>query len=123
MKTPFPVRPRARILVVEDHEDMVAMLTMALTHFGYEVHATTTVEGALSLLDRHSYSLVLLDWHLSSLLAVNQPVILGTAVLERCREISTFLPVIVMSGGVTCSYADPSRGEADSFLEKPFHIE
>ena len=51
----------ARILLTEDDEDVRALVEDALLDQGYQVDATETVAGALSLLDVQSYDLLLTD--------------------------------------------------------------
>jgi DNA-binding response OmpR family regulator len=54
----------ARILLTEDDEDVRELVQDSLLDEGYEVEATDTVAGALSLLGRGSYDLALTDGRL-----------------------------------------------------------
>jgi DNA-binding NtrC family response regulator len=51
----------SRILLVEDDEDVQELVEMVLVDEGYEVDATDSVAGALSLLDNQSYDLLFTD--------------------------------------------------------------
>ena len=51
----------ARILLTEDDEDVRDLLELVLAERGYQVDATDTVSGALSLLDSRSYDLLFTD--------------------------------------------------------------
>ncbi|HEX3535509.1 MAG TPA: response regulator [Stellaceae bacterium] len=53
-----------RILLTEDDEDVRELVQDSLLDEGYEVEATDTVAGALSLLGRGSYDLALTDGRL-----------------------------------------------------------
>ena len=53
-----------RILLTEDDEDVRELVQDCLLDEGYEVEATDTVAGALSLLDRGPYDLALTDGRL-----------------------------------------------------------
>ena len=54
----------ARILLIEDDEDVRVLVEDSLLEEGYEVDATETVAGALSRLGEQSYDLVLTDGRL-----------------------------------------------------------
>ena len=51
----------ATILIVEDNPDNMKLLAWALEDEGYEVEGVGSAEDALTLLDRKTYDLVLMD--------------------------------------------------------------
>jgi two-component system response regulator PilR (NtrC family) len=51
----------ARILLTEDDEDVRELVELVLIDEGYQVDATDSVAGALSLLDSKSYDLLFTD--------------------------------------------------------------
>lgn len=104
-----------RILVVDDEEDLLDLLTYNLETSGYEVERATTGRAALDLAQRRKLDLVVLD--------VMLPDLQGFEVLRilRGREPTRSLPVILLT----------ARGEepdvligfelgADDYIPKPF---
>jgi DNA-binding response OmpR family regulator len=106
--------PRS-VLVVEDEEQMRAMLEDNLQFDGYRVTAVSSGEDALGELDRQSYSLVLLD--------VRLPGISGFDVCRRLRSRGTRVPVIMLTART--QEADRIAGldvGADDYVSKPFSV-
>jgi len=56
-----PATPRRRILVVDDHEDSVAMMAALLRSKGYEVATARDGTAALEIATRFSPEIVILD--------------------------------------------------------------
>ena len=56
-----PGKKNHRILLTEDDEDVRDLVEMVLVDEGYQVDATDSVAGAVSLLDCQSYDLVFTD--------------------------------------------------------------
>jgi len=82
--------PKSRILVVDDEVAIRESLRMTLEYEGYECLLAATGQEALSLAERETPDLVLLD--------VKMPGMDGIDVLERLRAMNEALPVIVVSG-------------------------
>jgi DNA-binding NtrC family response regulator len=68
----------ARILLTEDDEDVRDLVEMVLVDEGYQVDATDSVAGALSLLDSQSYDLLFTDGML--------PDGTGLVIADRAKE-------------------------------------
>jgi len=86
---------------------------MTLEYEGYECILASTGQEALSLVERETPDLVLLD--------VKMPGMDGIDVLERLRAMNEALPVIVVSGHGTISTAvEATKKGAFDFIEKPF---
>jgi two-component system phosphate regulon response regulator PhoB len=103
----------ARILVVEDHDDLRYLLTCALEVEGYEVTLAVDGSTALESIADRPPDLVLLD--------IVMPVISGLEVLEAIRRTTPQLPVILLSG--LCAEENRVRGlrhGADDYVVKPF---
>jgi DNA-binding response OmpR family regulator len=109
-----------RVLVIDDDHGIRQMLRMALSTEDWDVVLATDGEKGLSLFDQQEFDLIICD--------VMMPRMSGAEVLRRIREISTSVPVIVMTGD---SFRDPSidlsslRDVQDEFeptlqIEKPF---
>ncbi len=105
-------RRDARILVVDDDEQLRALLVLVLEGEGYPVSVASDAESAIAEVKRASTDLVVLD---ISLGADD-----GRMVLSRIRELGE-LPVILISGkGDTADRVLGLRLGADDFLPKPF---
>jgi DNA-binding response OmpR family regulator len=109
-----------RVLVIDDDYGIRQMLRMALSPEDWEIVLAADGEEGLSLFEQQEFDLVICD--------VLMPKKSGADVLRRIREISTSVPVIVMTGD---SFRDPSvdlsslRDAQDEFdptlqIEKPF---
>ena len=79
-----------RILLVDDQEDLLRLLTNALTRAGFEVTATTDGREALSEVHSLAYDLLVTD--------VVMPDVSG---YELLREAAQDIPVIAMTGNLT----------------------
>jgi two-component system nitrogen regulation response regulator NtrX len=105
--------PKSRILIVDDEAAIRESLKMTLEYEGYEVIGAATGQDAVTLAERESPDLVLLD--------VKMPGMDGLEVLDRLRVINEALPVIVVSGHGTISTAvEATKKGAFDFIEKPF---
>ena len=105
-------RRDARILVVDDDEQLRALLVLVLEGEGYPVTVAASAESAIAEVKRGSSDLVVLD---ISLGADD-----GRMVLSQIRELGE-LPVILISGkGDTADRVLGLRLGADDFLPKPF---
>src|SRR3954466_13235898 len=108
--------PKSRILVIDDEVAIRESLRMTLEYEGYECILAATGQEALSLAERETPDLVLLD--------VKMPGMDGIDVLERLRRMNEALPVVVVSGHGTISTAvEATKKGAFDFIEKPFASE
>jgi putative two-component system response regulator len=109
----------ARILIADDLEDNVTVLTRLLTRHGYEhIRATTDSSTVVELFVEFEPDIVLLDLHM--------PGLDGVAVIERLNALiapGTYLPILVLTGDTS---AEAKRrtltAGAKDFLNKPFDI-
>ncbi len=106
----------ALILIVDDEEDIRFSLRGILEDEGHDVLEAASGEDALDLLERRLPDLVLLDIWLTG--------IDGLEVLERIRDKTAGLPVIMISGhgNVETAVAAMNKGATD-FIEKPLSLE
>jgi len=79
-----------KILVVDDEPALVRLIDQILTEKGYEVLKANDGQEALRLLFAHKPDLVLLD--------VIMPMMDGWQTCSRIRDISSTIPVIILSG-------------------------
>ena len=107
----------AKILIVEDEDALVTLLTYNLEAAGYDVAAVKSGDEALLAIDEEQPDLVILDWMLPSLSGI-----------EICRQIragsaTRALPVIMLTA--RGEEADRLRGlatGADDYIVKPFSV-
>lgn len=107
----------ARILLVEDEDALVTLVTYNLEAAGYEALSAKTSDDAMFILKEHAPDLVVLDWMLP-----------GTSGIEICRQIRAHpptraLPVIMLTA--RGEEADRLRGlatGADDYMVKPFSV-
>lgn len=109
--------PHARILLVDDEEANLAMLSRLLKYAGYE-NLFKTRDGAevVTLVDSLEPDLICLD--------LNMPGIDGYEVLRRLGEViprTTYLPILMLTGEATPGTLQRalSLGASD-FVAKPF---
>jgi two-component system phosphate regulon response regulator PhoB len=107
-----------RLLIVEDDEALIELLSYNFTSLGYAVHVARNGDEAMLLLDEEMPDLVLLDWMLPD----------GMSGIEVCRRIRAKaeikgLPVIMLTarGEETDRVRGLTTG-ADDYVVKPFSV-
>lgn len=109
------VHTKPRLLVVDDDEDIRALLRLILERAGYDVDEQVDGRGALRAFHLGRHDLVVLD--------VGMPDLDGWEVLERIRDLSE-VPVLMLTA--RDSETDRVRGlraGADDYVTKPFDRE
>jgi DNA-binding NtrC family response regulator len=106
----------ARILVVDDEQDMRWLLTNILKAEGFKVQQAVDGVDAVAKVGRQAPDLVLLD--------IKMPQMDGMKALEKIKEIDYSLPVIMLTahGDIPTSVQAIKMGAYD-FLTKPFDNE
>src|SRR5919106_2996798 len=79
-----------RILLVEDHQDTRQVLTRLLTHWGFDVVPTESLETSLNHLDRESFDVILSD--------IALPDGTGYALVSEARRRGKDVLAIALSG-------------------------
>ena len=110
-----PAGTKPQLLVVDDDEDIRALLRLVLERAGYEVDDQADGRAALRAFHQGNHDLVLLD--------VTMPGLDGWELLERIRDLSE-VPVLMLTARDT----EPDRvrglrGGADDYVSKPFDRE
>jgi CheY-like chemotaxis protein len=106
----------ARILIVDDQEANVLLLTRLLTEAGYANVASTRLPTEVCAMHRrHSYDLILLD--------LQMPAMDGFAVMEalKTNDADGYLPVIVLTAQPGHKLRALQAGAKD-FISKPFDL-
>jgi two-component system response regulator GlrR len=104
---------RARVLVVDDDPDLLALMSMRLGAAGYEVLAAASGAEALGLFHTRKPRVVITDLRMDEMD--------GHALFERLHESAPGVPVIMLTahGTIPDAVAATQRG-VFSFLTKPF---
>ncbi len=110
-----PAPARARILVVEDHDDLAEALDINLTHAGHDVERVRDGREALLAVRARTPDLILLD--------LNLPRMDGFSVLDRLRGEGMWMPVLILSArGASADKVEGFRLGADDYVTKPFSV-
>ncbi len=106
-----------RILIADDEQPIVDLLTDLLNGEGYEVAGVGNGTAVLEQLQGdHSFGLLLMDLHM--------PGVNGLDLLERLRKDSIDIPVILITGQGTSSIAIRAMQiGAYDYLSKPFDLD
>jgi DNA-binding response OmpR family regulator len=105
----------AKILLVEDDQDLSRMVVDGLTSLHHSVVAMADGLDGLDMLKRSVYDVVVLDWQL--------PGMEGIEILRKFRQNGGTTPVIMLTG--KSGISDKEEGfniGADDYLTKPFDI-
>ncbi len=109
------VGTKPQLLVVDDDEDIRALLRLLLERAGYEVDDQADGRAALRAFHNGNHDLVLLD--------VSMPDLDGWELLERIRDLSE-VPVLMLTARDSESdRVRGLRGGADDYVTKPFDRE
>ncbi|HEX8456321.1 MAG TPA: response regulator [Pyrinomonadaceae bacterium] len=101
-----------RILVIEDQEDLAELYESALERAGYDVTNAYTGEEGVAEFETSGADAVLLDMTL--------PEMHGTKVLEDIRNLSSSVPVVVVTGETLAESRDVcTRLGVQEYLSKP----
>lgn len=103
------------VLLIDDDEQVLAMLERAFTRAGYAVASATRGEVGLAMYARDAADLVILDLGL--------PDASGLEILERLKALDEGAVVIMLTGQADLQTAvEAMRAGAENFLSKPVDI-
>lgn len=107
---------KARILIVEDNEDLAFTLSKVLKKEGYEVNIAGTGEEGIDLVQKEITDMVLLDLKL--------PKKNGIEVLHKIKEFDPDIMVLMMTALNDAKPAiEAMKKGADDYLMKPFELD
>ncbi len=105
----------AKILLVEDDNELRETLRTFLRSEGFDIQAAADGESALDLLALSEFNVIVLDWSL--------PGLSGIDVLKRYRQNGGQTPVIFLTGKDQIEdKVTGLDGGADDYLTKPFKM-
>jgi DNA-binding NtrC family response regulator len=106
----------ARILVVDDDENIRKVLEEILADEGYVVESVDTAKKGMEKTQKSFYNLALIDVHL--------PDMEGVELLSRMRETKPKMRKIIITGYPTVQNAMAAVNKgADAYVVKPFEVE
>lgn len=104
----------SRVLIVDDEKSMRITLSEFLRKEGYEVETATDALIALQMLSMSEYDIIVTD--------IIMPRISGIELLEKIREKSQTVQIIIMTGEPTVETAVKAvQSGANDYLTKPIH--
>jgi len=106
----------ARILVIDDDENIRKVLTTILEEEGYAVESAETARKAIKMTKRKAYNLALID--------IRLPDMEGIELLTRMKDTTPKMRKIIITGYPTLQNAIEAvnRG-ADVYIMKPFDMD
>jgi DNA-binding NtrC family response regulator len=106
----------ARILVVDDDENIRKVLVAILEDEGYIVESVGTAKKAIESTRRKFYNVALID--------IRLPDMEGTELLMRMKDTTPRMRKIIITGYPTLQNAiDAVNRKADAYIMKPFDVE
>ena len=106
----------AKILVVDDDDDMTMILGEILKQVGHEVATASSAEEAMSLLKTEEYFIVIADIHM--------PMISGIELLKWIKEFNSMIQVFIMTAHSNRkTILECLNAGATDYFEKPFRSE
>ena len=103
----------ARILVIDDDENMRAALAEALTRAGYSVDTADDGQSGLTKVEAYGYKLAVAD--------LNMPKMGGMEFLEQVKKLNSGMPVVLITAyGSVETAVEAMKMGADDYLLKPF---
>lgn len=106
---------QAKILLVEDEENLALGLEYNLIEEGYDVLLAKDGREALKLFDENEFDLIVLD--------IMLPYFNGFEIAKHVREINPQMPILMLTARTQVE--DRVKGlelGADDYLTKPFHL-
>jgi len=107
---------KARILVIEDEQDVLELLKDILTDNGHEVETTTHGRLGLKMFREHHFDLVFTD--------LGMPEMSGWQVAEEVKKINKETPVALITGWeVQLKQSELRKTGVDLLVNKPFQVD
>ena len=106
----------ARILIVDDDENIRKVLMAILEDKGYDMEAVGTAREAIKRIEKKFYNLALID--------IRLPDMEGIDLLMKIRDTTPRMRKVIITGYPTLQNAvDAVNRGADAYIMKPFDVE
>lgn len=108
-------RGRARVLVIEDEDDVRSILSDILTDGGHEVETASDGAQGLELFSKKDFDLVFTD--------LGMPGMSGWQVVEKVKQINRNVPVALITGwNIEPKESEMTSNGVDLIVYKPFEV-
>ena len=108
----------ARVLVADDHGDVLQALHLLLKTEGYHVKSVSSPDALMHALARESFDVVLIDLNYTRDTTSGRE---GLELLSRIRALNRDVPVVAMTAWGSIELAvDAMRTGVDDFIQKPW---
>jgi len=106
-----------RILILDDDQDILDVVSYLLTDSGFDVQTLSTGEQVFSTINQFNPDLVLMDVMLANLD--------GRVICRNLKEGKNthHIPVILISGTHDLAHSLHQKGAPNDFIPKPFDID
>lgn len=111
-------QPSSRVLVIDDEENIIELITLGLKYEGFEVEAASDGEGGIAAAQRTNPVIIILDWMLPDMDG-----------LEVCRHLranptTQAIPILMLTAkDEVGNRVEGLNTGADDYLTKPFKFE
>jgi DNA-binding NtrC family response regulator len=110
--------PSHRILIADDHADIIEALRLLLKNEGYQTEAVKSPAAAVKAVESHDYALALVDLNYARDTTSGKE---GLDLLNRLQAIDPTLPVVIMTAWANVELAvEAMRRGARDFISKPW---
>ena len=110
--------PIHRILIADDHADIIEALRLLLKNEGYQTEAVKSPAAAIKAVEARDYSLALIDLNYARDTTSGKE---GLDLLSRLQSIDPTLPVVIMTAWANVELAvEAMRRGAKDFVAKPW---
>ena len=108
-------QPRRRILIIDDDEVVLSVMSDLVSFLGHDVRATTEGLDGLELLQKGGFDLVIVD--------MIMPQVGGLALSAIIRQERPQIPILAISGYFEKLVDTVQRPNVDAILPKPVRLE
>lgn len=106
----------ARVLLVDDEQDLVDFLSQRLAKRGFTVHAATSGRSAIAVAAQRTFDVALVD--------LKMPELDGIAVIKELKALQPFIETIMLTGhGSHESALEAGKLQAHRYLLKPYDFD
>jgi CheY-like chemotaxis protein len=108
-------QPKKRILVIDDDETVLSVISDLVTFLGYDVKGTPEGLDGIELLQQEAFDLVIVD--------MIMPQVGGLALSKVIRQQQPQIPILAISGHYEKLMGTVQRPDVDAILPKPLTLE